>query len=267
MNLEDLLTAHEIAYFATPKRRSTMATYNTDYRNMWRKIPRDQPFTPELLRATLEAIPDDTATRRRAANAFQKLATFAGFDIDLWALSGHYSSKRPKERILPTDEAIAKFYGTIENDYWRWVYGAISVYGLRPHEAFFLRINADGTANVLKGKTGSRKVWPYLPEWFYEFNISVKRLPQIKIIDRPFELIGRATLKYLRTYAGCPFKIYDLRHAWAVRVMDLGLKNTLAAKQMGHSVKVHEEIYQRWISDREHEAAFKEILKNRSRGR
>jgi hypothetical protein len=267
MNLEELLAAHELAYFSTPKRRSSDATYNTDYRNMWRKIPRDQPFTPELLRQTLESIPDDTATRRRAANAFQKLATFAGFDIDLWALSGHYSSKRPKERILPTDEAIAKFFPTIKNDYWRWVYGAIAVYGLRPHEAFFLRVNPDGTANVLKGKTGSRKIWPYLPEWFYEFNIATKRLPPIAIENRPYELIGRNTIAYLRGAAKCPWKIYDLRHAWAVRTMDLGLIDTLAARQMGHSVKVHQEIYQQWIGDREQEAAFQQILKNRSSGR
>jgi hypothetical protein len=267
MNLEELLEAHEIAYFATPKRRSTPATYNTDYRNMWRKIPRDQPFTPELLRQTLEAIPDNTATRRRAANAFQKLATFAGFDIDLWALSGHYSSKHPGERILPTDAAIAKFFPTIKNDYWRWVYGAIAVYGLRPHEAFFTRINPNGTANVLKGKTGSRKIWPYLPEWFYEFNIATQRLPPIAIENRPYELIGRNVCKYLRTHAKCPWKIYDLRHAWAVRTMDLGLKDTLAARQMGHSVKVHQEIYQQWISDREHESAFQEILRNRPNGR
>jgi hypothetical protein len=36
---------------------------------------------------------------------------------------------------------------------------------------------------------------------------------------------------------------------------------------MGHSVKVHQEIYQHWISDREHTAAFQEILKNRSKRR
>jgi integrase len=267
MNLDELLEAHKAAYFATPKRQSSIQTYNTDFANIYKKIPRNQPFTPELLRQTLEAIPDDTCVRKRAANAFQKLAILAGFDIDLMALSGRYSSRRPKERILPSDEEIAKFFPTIKNDYWRWVYGAIAVYGLRPHEAFFTRINPDGTANVTQGKTGPRKIWPYLPEWFYEFNIATKRLPPVTIENRPYAAIGRTTLKYLRHYAQCPFQIYNLRHAWAVRVMDLGLKDTLAAKQMGHSVKVHQEIYQRWINEREHEAAFQQILKNRSRGR
>jgi hypothetical protein len=94
MNLESLLKAHEAAYFATPKRRSSPATYNTDFTNIYKKIPRDQPFTPELLRQTLEAIPDDSRTRKRAAHALQHLATFAGFHIDLSALSGHYSNTR-----------------------------------------------------------------------------------------------------------------------------------------------------------------------------
>lgn len=267
MNLEELLEAHELAYFATPKRRSTPATYNTDYRNIYKKIPRDEPLTPELLKRTLEAIPDNTRTRKRAAYALQHLATFAGWDTKLTDLSGYYSHTKTEARILPSDAAIAKFFPTIQNDKWRWVYGAIATYGLRPHEAFFLKINPDGTANVTAGKTGPRKVWPYLPEWFYQFNVATKRLPPVTTENRPYELIGRNTIAYLRGPAKCPFKIYDLRHAWAVRVMDLGLNDNLAARQMGHSIKVHQEIYQHWISDREHTAAFQQILKNRSNGR
>jgi integrase len=267
MNLESLLEAHEVAYFNTPKRRSSPATYQKDYRDIYKKIPRDQPLTPELLKKVVESIPDDTRTRKRAAYALQHLATFIGWDINLTDLSGHYSPSHTQTRILPSDQAIAAFYPTIQNDKWRWVYGAIAVYGLRPHEAFFLRINPDGTANVTAGKTGPRKIWPFLPEWFYEFQVSVKRLPPVTTENRPYELIGRNTVKYLRTAAKCPFQIYNLRHAWAVRTMALGLSDHLAAKQMGHSVQIHQRIYQHWIDDREHAAAFQTIMQNRSHGR
>jgi hypothetical protein len=266
MNLEELLEAHELAYFATPKRKSSPATYNTDFTNIYKKIPRGEPVSPELLRQTLEAIPDDTRTRKRAAHALQHLATFAGFDTDLAALSGDYS--KPEPRDLPSDEAIAAFFPTIQNPKWRWVYGAIATYGLRPHEALFLRVNADGTANVLDGKTGPRKVWPYLPEWHYAFSCQNQRLPSVTTEGRTFEQIGRSVIKYLRSpRVQCPWKIYNIRHAWAVRTMALGMKDHIAAKEMGHSVEVHQRIYQAWISEREHAAAFAEILRNRSSGR
>jgi integrase len=266
MNLDALIAAFQADYLSYPRR--TLRTYQVDYRQIFNKFPTtNEPITIELLQATLESVPDNTRQRKRAANALKKLGQFAGLDVDFKRQAGTYSHTKTQARILPSDEAIAQFFPTIRNDYWRWVYGAIAVYGLRPHEAFYLRINPDGTANVLDGKTGPRKIWPYLPEWFYEFSIQSKRLPPISFEVQTFEQVGRQTLKYLRGQANCPWKIYDLRHAWAVRVMDLGLKDNLAARQMGHSVKVHQEIYQHWISDREHTAAFQEILKNRSKRR
>jgi len=55
---------------------------------------------------------------------------------------------------------------------------------------------------------------------------------------------------------------YDLRHAWAVRTLEMGLDISLAAAQMGHSLTIHSEIYHDFISDRTHQKAFEAILKN-----
>jgi len=56
-----------------------------------------------------------------------------------------------------------------------------------------------------------------------------------------------------------PFHAYDLRHAWAVRTLKMGLDVTLASQQMGHSVAIHSDTYHRWISERTHQEAFEKL--------
>ncbi|MEL7245686.1 MAG: site-specific integrase, partial [Cyanobacteria bacterium J06573_2] len=47
---------------------------------------------------------------------------------------------------------------------------------------------------------------------------------------------------------GLEFKPYDLRHAWAIRAHILGVPIKAAADNLGHSVQVHTQTYQRWFS-------------------
>jgi len=42
--------------------------------------------------------------------------------------------------------------------------------------------------------------------------------------------------------------------------MSMGLPLELAAKQMGHSMTIHSQVYHRWICDLQHEKAYKEIF-------
>jgi integrase len=44
-------------------------------------------------------------------------------------------------------------------------------------------------------------------------------------------------------------QLYDLRHAWAVRSIRVGLNASLAAKCMGHSLAVHHSTYHRWLDE------------------
>lgn len=264
MKIQTAIEGYQAHYLSKPRKKAR--TFKNEYLQIYRKLDPTAEISLESFLTCIHSIPDDTRQRKRAVYALTRLGEFAGLDCSsLTQLAGTYSPTKTEIRNLPSDQAIAQFYETIVNDKWRWVYGAIATYGLRPHEAFFLKVNSDGTANVLNGKTGPRKVWPYLPEWFYQFGCKSMRLPNVQIEGRAFDQIGRSTLKYLREQARCPFLIYDLRHAWAVRVLDLGLKDHLAAQQMGHTVEIHQKIYQRWISEREQQAAFQEILKNRHR--
>lgn len=42
-------------------------------------------------------------------------------------------------------------------------------------------------------------------------------------------------------------QLYDLRHAWAVRLIRRNLNASLAAKCVGHSLAVHHSTYHRWL--------------------
>jgi integrase len=264
MDIQTAIELFRADYLRRPKKKAQ--TYKTEYGQIFNKLNPRAELTTEVLIECIETLPEDSRQRKRAYTAVKALAEFNGLDCSPFLYVGAtYSPTKIETRILPSDQAIVNFYHCIENDKWRWVYGAIATYGLRPHEAFYLKINSDGTANVLEGKTGPRKVWPYLPEWFYQFSLTAKRLPNVEIAGKSHEQLGRSCCKYLRSQARCPFKIYDLRHAWSVRVLDLGLSDHLAAQQMGHTVEIHQKIYQRWISEREQHAAFQEILKKRHR--
>ena len=48
---------------------------------------------------------------------------------------------------------------------------------------------------------------------------------------------------------------YDLRHAWAVRTIHIGLPDTVAARMMGHSVAIHTRTYHHWITRRDQQQA------------
>jgi integrase len=60
-----------------------------------------------------------------------------------------------------------------------------------------------------------------------------------------------------------PFSPYDLRHAWAVRTILMGLPDTVSARMMGHSVAIHNRTYHRWITRRDQQQAVRAALGDR----
>ena len=57
---------------------------------------------------------------------------------------------------------------------------------------------------------------------------------------------------------------YDLRHAWAVRTIHIGLPDTVAARMMGHSVAIHTRTYHHWITRRDQQQAVDAALARQS---
>lgn len=195
----------------------------------------------------------------------QALARFAEIPLDAKPLRGAYSVRKLTPRDLPTDDSILLWYDHIKSPAWQWVYGMLATFGLRPHEVFHLDttdLQTGGyTVQVLEGKTGARKVWAYPQEWVCALKLSQVHLP--KANRKHNTGLGNACTTYYGRL-GIPFKLYDLRHCWAIRTMQYGLDLSLAAQQMGHSVQIHTDIYHHWISDRQHQKAFDEIMAKRN---
>jgi len=196
-----------------------------------------------------------------------RMAKFAEIDYDPRPYQGNYSPKRPQPRDIPSDADIVRFWRSLDNPGWKFILGLIAAYGIRPHEAFqvdYAQLSAnDRILWILRGKTGQRRVWAFHPEWFEQFQLSQPILPAVNLNRRNAQIGHSATRHFWEI--GCPFHLYDLRHAWAIRTLEYGLEPALAAKQMGHSVEVHTEIYQHWIDAHVHQRAYERLLQREDR--
>jgi len=148
----------------------------------------------------------------------------------------------------------------------------MATYGLRNHEVFFsdlscLKKDGDKILRVFPNtKTGEHQVWPFHPEWvgLFELDKSIDTsdlLPSIKtdLKHTTLQHIGRRVSEQFKRYK-ISFTPYDLRHAWAVRTILIGLQNTVAAKMMGHSVSIHTKTYHHWITRRDQQLAVDSAL-------
>ncbi len=262
--VSDWIERFELHYFSTRERNDkTQTTWDGDYLKILKKLPCDAPLTPALLRQMVTDIPtEQKKTRQRACMVASALARFAELPLNVQGLAGNYSPKKTSPREIPEDALIAQCWESFTNPAWRWVYGMLATYGLRPHEVFRLNLDAIRSGSLVlevqeNTKTGFRRVWPCYPEWVEQFRLSEVILPPVDA-TRSNTRVGESCTKYLSEKL--PFKPYDLRHAWAIRTLAFGLDITLAAQQMGHSVQVHSETYHHWISDQVHQRAFETLM-------
>lgn len=248
-------------YFAKRDRNpKTETTWRKSYLEVLKRLPVDEILSVEVLKNLVLTTQPDTRSRQNYAMVCNAIAKFANLATDFSLYSGNYSPRKATPRDLPTDEAIQDAYHKISNPDWQWVYAVIATYGLRPHEVFYLDFADLPIATVTDGKTGARRVWACYPEWVETFAIKNVCLPSVT--GKANVNLGERVSKAFKRY-GVPFAPYDLRHCWAVRSLEFGLDISLAAQQMGHSAKVHSDLYHHWISDRHHQKAY-DALMNRS---
>ena len=86
-------------------------------------------------------------------------------------------------------------------------------------------------------------------------------LPSIKtdLEDTTLQHIGRRVSEQFRRY-NLPMTPYDLRHAWAIRTIHIGLPDSVSARMMGHSVAIHTRTYHHWITRRDQQKAVDAAL-------
>ena len=216
------------------------------------KLPLDKPLTADVLIAAALTKPETKkAARDKACDRLQRLANFAGVDVDLKPYKAGYSVSDIKARDIPTDERIESLIDSIEDARWQHVFALMATYGLRNHEAFLCSLEEDNdgrlVANVPQNtKTGQHIAYPYHKEWVARWNLANGQPPQLTV--RSHQEYGRETSDYWRDRLKYPGTPYVLRHAYAQRCHLDGAPIAIASQWMGHSPETHLKRYQRWIN-------------------
>ena len=228
----------------------------------------------KLLLKILLSYEENSRSRQQCGISLSAFARHLNLELPQnWKrLQSGYGIHESNFRKLPSDEEIINNFHLIPNQKWRFVFGLMATYGLRNHEVFFcdlscLKKDGDKILRVFpKTKTGEHQVWPFHPEWIELFqlnniNDTSDLLPNIKtdLKSTTLQHIGRRVSEQFRRYK-ISFTPYDLRHAWAIRTILIGLPNTVAAKMMGHSVSIHTKTYHHWITRRDQQLAVDSAL-------
>jgi integrase len=259
--VKDLIKNFEKDYFnRRPRNEQSEETFKNDYLAYFKQLEPESELTESSILKIILKYNSDTRSRQKSVIVFNLFAKFAGLNIDLNKYKGEYNKHKLKPRNLPSDDLIIEVFNGINNPQWRWVFGMLATYGLRPHEVFNIDINSDfPVIEVLKGKTKDRKIWALPPQWVSLFDLPNIKMPNCSGSNS--DLGHRVAVAFKRLKI--PFKPYDLRHKWAIRAIELGLDVSLAAQQMGHSVRVHCDVYQRWLDDDVHQKAY-DLIVNRN---
>lgn len=287
--LAEALASFQLAFQRDPRRRRSPAgarsTWKAAYQPYLRRLQAmgergSRGLDTELLVAVLESYPVASRSRQQCALVLAALARHLTVPLpaDWQELGRGYGLHAARFRPLPSDSQILQVAEKIPNPSWRLVYGLMATYGLRNHEVFFcdfsaLALGGDRVLRVLPtSKTGEHQVWPFQPEWVERFGLErlgedQQALPSLNTDLRRTTLqrVGQRVSEQFRRYQ-LPLTPYDLRHAWAVRTIHIGLPDTVASRMMGHSVAIHTRTYHHWITRRDQQQAVDAALARRYTG-
>lgn len=232
---------HAFKYRKDPERGNN--AWSKKWGPALRKLPPSGAITEVVLLRVIRTMPAGSASRRDQGNLLSQIAKSLGLETEplLEACRG-YGVDKLTERDIPSDEVIEDALKRITLPHWRWTFGMCAAYGLRPHECAELVLLEDGWIEVHdKTKTGSRRVTACPSAWVNDF--ALRDLP------RPTQSATRLGKVFNDALDrdGVTIKPYNLRHAYALRLMSKGVGADLAARLMGHSLQVHQTTYQRWI--------------------
>lgn len=260
----ELSTAELIENFRVEYMRShkiSAETWKQNWLGTFKPLPQDQPLSEVAIIAVVLSKSDHSCARQRACQRLQKLADFAGMQIDLKPYAGEYGDSRLQPRDIPSDELILEWREKIPNARWQWFYGMLATFGLRPHEVFFCEFIEPHKLLVSDGKTQDRFTYAIPFEWVDLWNLTDMKRPNVS--GRTFSDYGRRSQRTFYRY-DLPFPCYNLRHRFAIRAAettDFGVERV--SKMMGHSAKVHLQTYQRWITDAMIDDQYRREILNR----
>jgi len=240
-----------------------------NYEGVIGKIPQGS-FTKTVSIETLidlivDNSPPETRKRERWVLVCGILAKFAKID-DKTAIKELKGDRKPlRDRYIPSDDEIIAARNGIKDEAWRWVFGVLTAYGLRPSELFHLDFSRFNECILKVGqdtKTGERIVYPLSKEWHSQWELEKVNYPANLITEKVSHLTnkdkaGRITYKFKKLQLG--FTPYALRDSYAIRGAVLGVSPSIMSQWMGHSLTVHFVSYQSYISEREWSKIWNEL--------
>tara|TARA_R100001509_G_scaffold151716_2_gene111364 strand:+ start:2534 stop:3652 length:1119 start_codon:yes stop_codon:yes gene_type:complete len=241
------------------------------------------PVTAQKLQKWVEQCQTDVRDYERRLTTIKRIMTCCptiGIDAAWLTKAKDESNYSPDQEInkrtIPSEHHIELFIDSIPTPMWRQYFAFIAVYGLRTHEPFTI-IDApdeEGFLEVESRKTGYRAVFPRRDDWIDRWDLRNPRLPEANPSHTGKQLGNRASTQFYRYRNNVPELIwrrdaqcYDLRHAFAdafhtkSKFSHLTLEEV--CRSMGHSKKIHEKHYKRWLDKKELKAQAARRFRNR----
>jgi integrase len=247
------------------KKRLKERTWKKDWLEVLDDVPPDEPLTIAAIQKAIDKIPPDTKTRKDACEKWQVVSDWAKLGGNFKEHRGNYGPSKVV-RDIPTDAAIVEARGRIDNPQWLWVFSMMAAYGLRPYEVFFCEWKPDGLY-VPRGKSDTDRVIAesLYPEWQTDWDLRTVAKPNLNYLNLydKGELGGRIGRQFRRMDIG--FAPYDLRHAFALRGITLGLPPATTAEMMGHTLQVHIATYNKHIKASQNREVLDRVLSRSDR--
>ncbi|MDH6057615.1 integrase [Umezakia ovalisporum] len=294
----DLIADFEVNYFQTRKRTlKSENTFSSYFYIAQKHLPKDKLAIDINFITAVKLCNSSDSVKNELIKVIRVLCKCSGLEVpELSNLKIKPTAQR--HRDIPRDVDIEQEYLKFEtysinrpsklltredrNNWklWRWVYGMLATYGLRPREIFVNPdldwwLSSDNIMNTWRVnqecKTGEREALPLYPQWVETFNLKadteaielLKAKIQGKVTNKQINSARHGTDRWFR-FVGIPFQPYDLRHAWAIRAHLMGIPIKAAADNLGHSVNMHTSIYQRWFSLENRKVAIAQAINKKS---
>ncbi|BAZ31176.1 phage integrase [Cylindrospermum sp. NIES-4074] len=289
-----ILEEFEVEYFKTHKlTEKSKHTFSYYINHLKRLIGTETLLSQASIDKKIAEITNDYAKY----NAVKTLKVLRStLNLTTFNLDG-IKGTQPKSQVrdIPNDEDIVKYHQafhnyslsrslTIKKDclgswkMWEWVYGMLATYGLRPRELFVNPeidwwLNPENKDNTWKvhpdTKTGYREALPLHPEWVELFDLKNREALHL-LRSQTYDKTSFTEINTIRVNCSSwfrrvkiPFTPYDLRHAWAIRAHIMGVPIKAAADNLGHSVEIHTDIYQKWFSLENRKKVIKQAVDKR----
>jgi len=254
-----------IESFAEQKRSQIAeSSFNAQYAAVLKCIEARDVTTEYLVRLIREKTADHSKNRKTYCMVCAQLARHLKIDDGpIKAIAGKYKPKPVNPSDLPSDEEIVKIWEQLSSN-WKWIYGMMATYGLRPHETFKVDLSKENDQLIARvrddTKTGSRVVLPLPNSWTSLFNLEKVVYPNIILEGRDNRRLSERISLNLRDKR-ISHTPKALRHAYSCRGARLGIGPDVMARLMGHSITVHCSTYQNALALAHYQEIFKNLKK------